>query len=99
MKPIRRLVILVMTLIFLFGLAMMLYPFVRGYLVDFRIGHAAQSFLSWVEVKPFIPDSSESHGIITARSAVHIISPSGCISSRVSVHITCGFAAFFYFSY
>ena len=59
MKPIRRLVILVMTLIFLFGLAMMLYPFVRGYLVDFRIGHAAQSFLSWVEVKPFIPDSSK----------------------------------------
>ena len=60
MKPIRRLVILVMTLIFLFGLAMMLYPFIRGYLVDCRIGHAAQSFLSWVEVKPFIPDPSES---------------------------------------
>ena len=37
----------------------------------------------------FYPSRLSWH-IITARSVVHIISPSGCISSRVSVHFPCG---------
>lgn len=64
MKLLRRLVVLLTTLVFLFGLGMLLYPFVRGYLVDHRIEQDAQAFLSWVEVAPFVLDSSESHVIV-----------------------------------
>ena len=52
-----------MVLVFLSGLGVMLYPHVRGYLVDHRIEREAEEFLSWVEIAPFVPDSSESHVI------------------------------------
>ena len=52
-----------MVLVFLSGLVVMLYPHVRGYLVDNRIEREAEEFLSWVEIAPFVPDSSESHVI------------------------------------
>lgn len=52
-----------MVLVFLSGLGVMLYPHVRGYLVDHRIERQAEEFLSWVEIAPFVSDSSESHVI------------------------------------
>ena len=63
MKLIRRLIIFIMILIFLIGLGVLLYPFVKGHIVDNRIQHDAEEFLSWVELAPFVPDSSESHVI------------------------------------
>ena len=65
MKLIRRLVIFLMILIFLIGLGVLLYPYVKGHLVDNRIQHDAEEFLSWVELAPFVPDSSGSHVIVT----------------------------------
>ena len=61
MKLIRRLVIFLMILVFIFGLGVLLYPYVKGHLVDNRIQHDAEEFLSWVEIAPFVPDSSGSH--------------------------------------
>ncbi len=63
MKLIRRLIIFLMILVFLFGLGVLLYPYVRGSLVDHRITQDAQEFLSWVEISPFIPDASGSQVI------------------------------------
>ena len=63
MKLIRRLVIILMTVVFLIGLGILLYPFVKGHLVDSKIQHDAEEFLSWVEIAPFVPDSSGSHVI------------------------------------
>ena len=37
MKLIRRLVIFIMILVFIFGLGVLLYPYVKGHLVDNRI--------------------------------------------------------------
>ena len=48
MKLIRRLVIFLMILVFIFGLGVLLYPYVKGHLVDNRIQHDAAEFLSWV---------------------------------------------------
>ena len=61
MKLLRRLAVLVLIAIFLFGLGVLLYPYVEGYLVDKDIQNAAQDFLSWVEITPYVPDSSGSH--------------------------------------
>lgn len=63
MKLIRRLVTFLMILVFISGLGVLLYPYVRGYLVDNRIEKTAEEFLSWVEIAPFVPDPSESHVI------------------------------------
>lgn len=63
MKLLRRLVILVMILVFLSGLGVMLYPHIKGHLVDQNIQNAAQEFLSWVEITPYVPDSSGNHAI------------------------------------
>ena len=64
MKLIRRLVIFLMILVFIFGLGVLLYPYVKGHLVDNRIQHDAEEFLSWVEIAPFVPDSSGSHVVV-----------------------------------
>ena len=61
MKRIRRLIIILMILIFFFGLGVLLYPYVRGYMVDYRIERDAEEFLSWVEINPFVPDPPGSH--------------------------------------
>lgn len=66
MKLIRHLIIFLMILIFLLGLGVLLYPYVRGYLVDHRIEQEAREFLSWVEIPPFVPDPSESTVVIDA---------------------------------
>ena len=63
MKLIRRLIIFIMILIFLIGLGVLLYPFVKGYIVDNRIQETAEEFLSWVEFTPFVPDSTGNHVI------------------------------------
>lgn len=63
MKLIRRLIIVLMALIFLFGLGVLLYPYVQGHLADHRIEQNAEEFLRWVETDPFVPDPSGSHVI------------------------------------
>ena len=62
MSKIRSLVILIMVLVFAVGLGILLYPFAEGYLVDHKIQEDARDFLSWVELNPYTPDSSENHG-------------------------------------
>lgn len=57
MKLFRRLVILVMILLFLSGLGVLLYPYIHGVLADDSIRKSAHEFLS-ITVLP--PDSSES---------------------------------------
>lgn len=64
MKLIRRLTIFLMILVFIIGLGVLLYPYVRGSLVDHRIEQDAREFLSWVEIPPYLPDPSESTVII-----------------------------------
>ena len=76
MKLIRRLVIILMILVFIFGLGVLLYPHIRGYLVDHRIEHDAQEFLSWVEIAPFVPDSTESRVIMQDPTEPAIPEPS-----------------------
>ena len=61
MKLLRRLLLLVMILVFLSGLGVMLYPYVEGYIVDRDIQNAAHEFLSQVEITPYVPDSFGSH--------------------------------------
>ena len=56
MKLLRRLAVLVLIVIFLFGLGIMLYPYIEGYLVNKTIQTAAQEFLSRVEIAPYVPD-------------------------------------------
>lgn len=65
MKLIRRLITVLMILVFILGLGVLLYPFVKGYLVDNRIRYDAEEFLSWVKTTPFVPDSSESHVVVS----------------------------------
>ena len=62
MSKIRSLVIILMLLVFAVGLGILLYPFAEGYLVDHKIQEDARDFLSWVELNPYTPDSSENHG-------------------------------------
>ena len=50
MKLIRRLVIFIMILIFLIGLGVLLYPFVKGYIVDNRIQHLPPLYQTHPEV-------------------------------------------------
>ncbi len=64
MKLIRRLITILMLLIFLTGLGVLLYPYVHGYIEDLRIQKAAEAFLSWVEVLPYTPGPTESQVII-----------------------------------
>ncbi len=64
MKLIRRLITILMLLIFLTGLGVLLYPYAHGYLEDLRIQQDAEEFLSWVEVLPYTPDPTESQVII-----------------------------------
>lgn len=60
MKKIRRIVLVLMILVFFSGMGVLLYPYVRGYLVDRRIEKTAEEFLSLVETDPFSPYPSES---------------------------------------
>lgn len=56
MKLLRRLLVVAMALVFLFGLGTLLYPHVRGRWVDQRIEADARHFLSRVEIEPYVPD-------------------------------------------
>ena len=65
--------IVLMTVLFLGGLALLLYPYVRGAIVDRRIASNAESFLSWAETLSFdhpsepdkTSDSILSEGIVS----------------------------------
>lgn len=60
MRKIRCLILIFMILVFLSGLGILLYPYVRGYLVDRKIERTADEFLSWVETGPVSPYPSGS---------------------------------------
>lgn len=60
MKKIKYLVLTLMILVFLSGLGVLLYPYIRGYLVDRKIERTAEEFLSRVETEPISPYPSES---------------------------------------
>ena len=56
----KYLVLILMILVFLSGLGVLLYPYIRGYLVDRQIERTAEEFLSRVETAPISPYPSES---------------------------------------
>lgn len=60
MKKIKHLILILMILVFLSGLGVLLYPYIRGYLVDRKIERTAEEFLSRVETDPISPYPSES---------------------------------------
>lgn len=60
MRLSRKYLLFFMSLIFLLGLGVCLYPVINGGLVDLRIEKDAEEFLSLVEIEPFSPDSFES---------------------------------------
>jgi len=60
MKKIKYLVLILMILVFLSGLGVLLYPYIRGYFVDRQIERTAEEFLSRVETDPISPYPSES---------------------------------------
>lgn len=60
MKKLKYLVLILMILVFLSGLGVLLYPYIRGYLVDRQIERTAEEFLSRVETDPISPYPSES---------------------------------------
>ena len=60
MRKIRCLILIFMILVFLSGLGILLYPYVRGYLVDRKIERTADEFLSWVETGSVSPYPSGS---------------------------------------
>lgn len=51
MKQNKAVVLFLVTLLFLSGLSVFLYPTLRGLIVDTRIQQDAQDFLSWVEME------------------------------------------------
>ena len=53
-------ILIFMILVFLSGLGILLYPYVRGYLVDRKIERTADEFLSWVETGSVSPYPSGS---------------------------------------
>lgn len=55
MKKLKYLVLILMILVFLSGLGVLLYPYIRGYLVDRQIERTAEEFLSRVETDPISP--------------------------------------------
>ncbi len=64
MKLGKRIFVFMMTLVFLCGLGVFLYPMLHGSLTDYRIYQDAEEFLSWVEIAPYIPDSYPSSSVI-----------------------------------
>ncbi len=60
MRQFRTLLLIFMSLLFLAGLGVCLYPVINGSLVDMRIEKNAEEFLSLVEIDPYVPGPSES---------------------------------------
>lgn len=57
MKQHKGFAVFLVTLLFLSGLGVCLYPTLRGLIVDARIQQDAQDFLSWVEIESETPKS------------------------------------------
>ena len=53
-SPWKSILIALMIMLFLSGLALMMYPYIHGAIVDREIALNAEEFLSWVEILPFI---------------------------------------------
>lgn len=59
MKLIKGIFIVLILIVFVFGLSIFLYPMMHGHLVDQRIQQAAEEFLSRVEIDPYIPAATD----------------------------------------
>ncbi len=64
MKLVKSLLVLVMSVVFLAGLGIFLYPILNGSLTDYRIYQDAEEFLSWVELAPYSPDSTPLNPVV-----------------------------------
>lgn len=55
----KSVLIALMILLFLAGIAVLLYPHIYGAIVDHEITLNAEEFLSWVEILPYVPDTDK----------------------------------------
>ena len=53
----KSVLMVLMILLFLAGIAVLLYPHIYGAIVDHEITLNAEEFLSWVEILPYVPDT------------------------------------------
>lgn len=53
----KSVLIALMILLFLAGIAVLLYPHIYGAIVDHEITLNAEEFLSWVKILPYVPDT------------------------------------------
>ena len=55
MQAWRKVLILLMLLVFIVGLGILLYPYLQGMAIDHRIENDAHAFLEKVENRPVMP--------------------------------------------
>ena len=72
-SPWKSILIALMIMLFLSGLALMMYPYIHGAIVDREIALNAEEFLSWVEILPFVKPTD----------------PNGTIYNEGSSGVTC----------
>lgn len=58
MKIWRKVLILVMLMVFIAGLGLLLYPYLQGAIADYRITQKAHEFLEMVETQPTQPEET-----------------------------------------
>ena len=58
MKAWRKVVILLMLMVFIAGLGFLLYPYLQGAIADYRITQEAHEFLEMVETRPTKPEET-----------------------------------------
>ena len=58
MKVLRKVLILLMLMVFIAGLGFLLYPYLQGAIADYRITQEAHEFLEMVETRPTQPEET-----------------------------------------
>ena len=58
MKVWRKVLILLMLMVFIAGLGILLYPYLQGAIADYRITQEAHEFLEMVETRPTQPEET-----------------------------------------
>ena len=58
MKVWRKVLILLMLMVFIAGLGILLYPYLQGAITDYRIVQEAHEFLEMVETRPTQPEET-----------------------------------------
>ena len=58
MKVWRKVLILLMLMVFIAGLGFLLYPYLQGAIADYRITQEAHEFLEMVETRPTQPEET-----------------------------------------